>query len=258
MFKKVVVLSMVISFSIYFLYTAFENYSKQTKQRNFEINGIATEINVNPNCFTQWVFEYKNYLYFSCWLYWESKTYFYPMWDWIWSPTKQVYEKANYFLEWITKFENYILQLTWKEWVIFKRDLNTLKILETIDLPNEIWEGWGITSFWERVFISNGTTTLFELDKDLKIVNRFQLKKEWANELEYFNGKIYWTYYEKNKLFSFDLKTLKEQELDIAFIWKKNWENSNQANWLFVAEWSLWITWKKWGKAFKLNLNEWF
>jgi len=57
--------------------------------------------------------------------------------------------------------------LTWKERKVLKYDDN-MNLLETLDLPSEIRQGWGITHFnhqgEETLLVTDGSHKLFHVD----------------------------------------------------------------------------------------------
>lgn len=75
-------------------------------------------------------------------------------------------------------------------------DRYTLEVIEERPFPKEIREGWGITHSDLYIYISDGSNTLFVLDKDdLKVLKKIDIFDEKGtrmmnlNELEYVKDK---------------------------------------------------------------------
>ncbi|CDW89637.1 UNKNOWN [Stylonychia lemnae] len=118
----------------------------------------------------------------------------------------QVNMEKNHFGEGITILnQDKYLAMTWKDRVFYMMDRQTLKILSTEAIPNEIKEGWGATSNGTYVFITDGSEFIHFVDpsslqvlKSLKVVSQKGTPIRNLNELEYFkdktNGKDFiWT-----------------------------------------------------------------
>ena len=107
----------------------------------------------------------------------------------------QSYElPAQYFGEGITVFREIIIQLTWQSNLGFIYDRNSFKLLRDFAYSTE---GWGITNDGERLFISDGTSTLHILDPEtFSTIGSIEVKDndipiDKLNELEYINGQVY-------------------------------------------------------------------
>ena len=101
---------------------------------------------------------------------------------------------ARFFGEGITVYGNRVIQLTWQARVGFVYDKRTFKLLDTFSYRGE---GWGITHDGERLFMSDGTSTLRLLDPEsYKESGRIEVYDangpvSSLNELEYVQGQIY-------------------------------------------------------------------
>lgn len=109
----------------------------------------------------------------------------------------------KYFGEGLTLLDdNRYIALTWLEKTFLFIDRKTLKILDEKIFPPGIKEGWGLTHSESYLYISEGSSTIFVIDKqNLNIVDKIKVKDKKGkdvsrvNELEYFKdpktGKEY-------------------------------------------------------------------
>ena len=102
----------------------------------------------------------------------------------------------QYFAEGITIVGDKIIQLTYKEKVGFEYDKATFKLLRTFPY-NHAAEGWGLTFDGETIYNTDGSNTIYKLDK-----NNYMPKGSievyddkgpvtQLNELEWIDGKLY-------------------------------------------------------------------
>ncbi len=100
----------------------------------------------------------------------------------------------EYFGEGITSFGDRIYQLTWKERLCIVYDKPTLKPLGSLRYAGE---GWGLANDGQRLFLSDGTSTIRVLDpQTLKVIKQFSVRAgqrriKNLNELEFVDGQLY-------------------------------------------------------------------
>jgi len=102
--------------------------------------------------------------------------------------------------------EDEFIVLTWHERAMLILDRNTLEYKREYVMPSEIKEGWGVTADENnkssqgnyRLWISDGTSKIFELDGDTMEILHTRVVKDQngnevdeINELEYVGDKIY-------------------------------------------------------------------
>jgi len=116
----------------------------------------------------------------------------------------QIYElPAQYFGEGITVFKDTIIQLTWKSNLGFTYDRDSFELLRDFAYTTE---GWGITHDGERLFISDGTSTLHILDPEtFSTIGHIEVYDndipiDGLNELEYINGQVYANVWQTDKI----------------------------------------------------------
>jgi glutaminyl-peptide cyclotransferase len=106
-----------------------------------------------------------------------------------------------------------VYQLTWQERKIFVRDAKTLKILETRELPQPIFEGWGLTAFGSTLVVSDGTFKIHFLDpKTWKVTRSITVRNgdtpvTQINELEFVNGQLWANVWQTEQIIVIDTKS---------------------------------------------------
>lgn len=83
--------------------------------------------------------------------------------------------------------------LTWTNKLAFRYDAKTLTYKATLPFPRE---GWGLTTDGRQLIASDGSSTLYFLDKDMKVQKRLRVtlrdrSLQYLNELEWIDGKIW-------------------------------------------------------------------
>ena len=109
----------------------------------------------------------------------------------------------KYFGEGITVFNDKIYQLTWEANLGFVYDKNSF---EKIDQFKYNHEGWGITTYDNKLLISDGTETIYFIDPEsYKLIKKIQVYNKngpikLINELENVKGKIFANIYGKEEI----------------------------------------------------------
>jgi glutamine cyclotransferase len=83
--------------------------------------------------------------------------------------------------------------LTWTNKVAFKYNAKTLKYESTVAYNRE---GWGLTTDGKQLIASDGTSNLYFLDEDLRLLRKQQITLNGRplrnlNELEWIDGKVW-------------------------------------------------------------------
>ncbi|MDN3585489.1 glutaminyl-peptide cyclotransferase [Pedobacter aquatilis] len=125
---------------------------------------------------------------------------------------QQVKLDTAYFGEGITVVDNKILQITWQEKTAFEYDKNTFKLIK--QLPFSVGQaGWGLAFDGEKILNSDGTNTIYYLDKNTyKQIGSIDVYDDKGaisqlNELEVIDGKIYANVYLTNDIVIINPKT---------------------------------------------------
>lgn len=99
----------------------------------------------------------------------------------------------KYFVEGSCILGGDIYILTWTNKVAFRYNAATLEYKSTVGYPRE---GWGLTTNGEELIASDGSATLFFMDRDLKPLRKLRVTLNGRpvrllNELEWIDGKIW-------------------------------------------------------------------
>ena len=168
----------------------------------------------------------------------------------------------KYFGEGITVFNDKIYQLTWEANLGFVYDKNSF---EKIDQFKYNHEGWGITTYDNKLLISDGTETIYFIDPEsYKLIKKIQVYNKnglikLINELENVKGKIFANIYGKEEIIIFNPETgIVESILDLNGIFnKKNYNKKfdvlNGVAYNSITN-QLFVTGKLWPSIFEIEI----
>lgn len=122
------------------------------------------------------------------------------------------YLDSSYFGEGITFTDEALWQLTWKEETVFKRDPQSLNIIDKYYYEGE---GWGLAYDPEQdvIWMSNGSDIIQQRSAgNFELLDSIAVKLdgravENINELEYANGYLYANVWYTNKIIAINLST---------------------------------------------------
>ena len=157
-----------------------------------------------------------------------------------------------------------ILQLTYKENLGIIYDLNTLKPIKEFPCQNPR-EGWGLCFDGKRIYNTDGSNTIYFLNKDT-----FQQEGyievyddngpvEHLNELEYIDGKLYANVFMTDRIVVINPQNGQvTAEINLSNLYPTQKRNHN-ADVLNGIAWDkqgkrLFVTGKKWDKLFQIKL----
>ena len=169
------------------------------------------------------------------------------------------------FGEGVTSYENKIIQISWQDQVAFIYDKATFTLLNKINYPFK--EGWGITYDGNNLIMSDGSSTLFFLDKDyFSEVSRIEVCDNHGpvtrlNELEYINGEVWANIYYTDTIARIDPKTgIIIGKIDMSGLLKQEdrKEDTNVLNGIAFDEQTkrIWVTGKNWPKLFQITIQQ--
>ena len=150
--------------------------------------------------------------------------------------------------------------LTWTNKVAFRYDAATLTFKETLSYPRE---GWGLTTDGKRLIASDGSATLFFLDRNLKLEKKLPVTLNGRplrnlNELEYIKGKIWANVYLTDMIAIIDPATGKvEATVDCTGLLPDEEYTSatDVLNGIAIdATGKLYVTGKNWPKLYQIEL----
>ena len=106
----------------------------------------------------------------------------------------------SYFIEGSVVFDDQLYVLTWTNHVVFLYDKDSLRYNATKGYGRQ---GWGLTTDGTQLIASDGTSSLFFMDKDLHVQRRLKVTMNkrpvyYLNELEWIDGKIWANVYTKD------------------------------------------------------------
>lgn len=99
----------------------------------------------------------------------------------------------KYFVEGSVEKDGKIYILTWMNNVVFVYDAATLEYKSAFSYPRE---GWGLTTDGRNLIASDGSSSLYFMDDDLRTVRTVEVRLNGRpvndlNELEYIDGKVW-------------------------------------------------------------------
>ncbi len=108
----------------------------------------------------------------------------------------------KYFVEGSAILDSTLYILTWTNKMVFLYDAATLEYRSTIAYNRE---GWGLTTDGHQLIASDGSASLFFLDRELKLIRRLPVRLNgkpvrFLNELEWIDGKIWANVYTTDKI----------------------------------------------------------
>ena len=169
---------------------------------------------------------------------------------------------ADEFGEGITVLGNKIYQLTWTNGKLHVYDRKSLKLLATHTYKGE---GWGLTTDGEKLYMSDGTSTIRILDPaTLKQVGSFKVTLQGQtlnllNELEWINGKIWANVYTTDQVVIINPKNgVIEGIIDLRGILPAR-EYDNRTDVLNGIAYDkatkrIFVTGKNWSKLFEIKI----
>jgi glutamine cyclotransferase len=169
---------------------------------------------------------------------------------------------AEYFGEGITGFHDKIIQLTWTSRTGFIYDKQDFRLINKVRYPTQ---GWGITTDGDKLFMSDGTATIYLLSPNFNETGRIKVYDNQGpvknlNELEYINGKIYANVYQQNYIISFNPENGKVLEkIDCSHLVPDKFKNSLE----YVLNGIAWdeenqrmfLTGKHWDTIYQVTLD---
>lgn len=174
----------------------------------------------------------------------------------------------KFFGEGITLVGDKIIQLTYQEKTGFVYDKNTFKQLKSFPYTTGR-EGWGLAFDGEKILNTDGSNTIFFLDKnDYHKIGSIDVFDHLGpidslNELEVIDGKIYANVYTKNEILIIDPKTgAVEGRINLEGLLPANYftdENAKANNVLNGIAYDkatkrLFVAGKKWPTIFQIEL----
>lgn len=178
--------------------------------------------------------------------------------------SKEVKQPDDVFSEGISSVGNKIFQLTYRNRKIYAYDKNSLELLSEYPMPNQMVEGWGMTTDGKNLIASDGTKNIFFLNssdpsKIAKYISVAGNKEVYdqINELEFHNGFIYSNVWQKPIILKIDPKTGEVVgKFDFSEIVKKHITNEDDVlNGIAFKGENMLITGKNWDKIYEVKIK---
>ncbi len=172
---------------------------------------------------------------------------------------------AEFFGEGLALVDDKLIQLTYQEQVAFVYKKNDFKLLDRINYPMR--EGWGLTYDGTHLLMTDGTATLYFLDKEyLTEVRRLEVCNnkgfvQQLNELEYINGELWANVYLSDDILRIDPVTgvvLGRINMEGLLKSSDRTPDTNVLNGIAYDEKTgkIYVTGKNWPKLFEIQVVE--
>lgn len=164
--------------------------SEGVKMKKYEIEVIA-EYPHDTTSYTQGLFFHDGKMYETTGQYGSSTMRIVDLTTG--APLKKKDFDSKYFVEGSVVLDGNMYLLTWDSWEAFIFDPETFEQKTSTRYSRQ---GWGITTDGKQLIASDGSATLFFMDKKYSLKRRLVVKMEgkpvkWLNELEYIDGRIW-------------------------------------------------------------------
>jgi len=152
---------------------------------------VVAEYPHDVNSYTQGLFFHEGKLYESTGVYGKSTFRIVNLQDG--KAEKRLDFDKKYFVEGSVILGDKLYVLTWQNKAAFIYDAATLEYQTAVKYPRE---GWGLTTDGTQLIASDGSSRLFFMDADMKLLKRVNVKigerpVPYLNELEWIDGEIW-------------------------------------------------------------------
>lgn len=211
--------------------------------------------------YTQGLFFHKGQMYESTGQYGESTFRIVDLQTG--KPLKKLDFNKKYFAEGSVVLGDKLYILTWQSKVAFIYDANTLEYKSTVRYPRE---GWGITTDGKQLIASDGSSRLYFMDADYKVLKTMEVKLDgrpvrMLNELEYIDGMIWANVYTTDMIMIINPATgAVEGTIDCTGLLPKKYkeDKTDVLNGIAYnpADGKIYLTGKYWKRLFEIKLVE--
>ena len=170
---------------------------------------------------------------------------------------------TDVFAEGLVLVDDKLIQLTWQNQIAFVYQKNDFKLLNRINYPMR--EGWGLTDDGTHLIMSDGSETLYFLDKEyLAEVRRLEVcdnkgTVQNLNELEYIGSELWANVYTTDDILRIDPKTgIVLGRINMAGLLKSSDQKADVLNGIAYDEKTgkIYVTGKNWPKLFEIQVVE--
>jgi len=178
-------------------------------------------------------------------------------------PVMKIDLPAEVFGEGLAMVDDKLIQITWQDHIAFVYQKSDFKLLKQINY--NFREGWGLTYDGVHLLMTDGTATLYFLDREyLTEVRRIEVCDNEVmvyqlNELEYINGELWANVYFTDDILRIDPKTgVVLGRIDMSGLLKDSDRNvdTNVLNGIAYDEKTgkIYVTGKNWPKLFEIQV----
>ena len=176
-------------------------------------------------------------------------------------PIRKLSFSDQYFIEGSVILDDELFILSWLNRVAFIYDANTLEYKETYSYPRQ---GWGLTTDGKSLIASDGSSTLYFLDKRFNVQHTVRVTRDdktvtMLNELEWIDGKIWANIYTTDDIAIINPRTgVVEGMIDCSGLLDKSLrtQKTDVLNGIAYnpADGKIYLTGKYWPKMFEIEL----
>ena len=176
-------------------------------------------------------------------------------------PIRKLSFSDQYFIEGSVILDDELFILSWLNRVAFIYDANTLEYKETYSYPRQ---GWGLTTDGKSLIASDGSSTLYFLDKRFNVQHTVRVTRDdktvtMLNELEWIDGKIWANIYTTDDIAIINPRTgVVEGMIDCSGLLDKSLRTpkTDVLNGIAYnpADGKIYLTGKYWPKMFEIEL----
>ena len=179
------------------------------------------------------------------------------------SALKKMDFAPKYFVEGSVILDGKLYILTWTSKVAFVYDAETLEYLQTYSYPRE---GWGLTTDGKNLIASNGSSRLYFMDGNFKVLRTVDVRLDgramrYLNELEWIDGKIWANVYTSDLILIIDPDTGDvEATVDCSGLLPRKLRTSTTDVLNGIAQdpatGKIYLTGKYWPRLYEISLTE--
>lgn len=230
---------------------------REEKAVEFEI------INEYPHpqaLFTQGFFYHKGRIYESSGQYNKSKIVAYQLGSNEF--LQEVKNDERVFAEGCALLNDKIYQLTYRERQILVYHAPSLELIEKLQMPTELREGWGLTSNGQELIAGDGSHQLYFFDEQFNLKRKIQVVGnvsiyDQINELEYINGKIFANVWQTPYILVIEPENGRvEHYYDLSPLLEEGGTDDDVLNGIAFYNGNLLVTGKKRSNIYEVNLPE--
>ena len=168
---------------------------------------------------------------------------------------------SKYFGEGSVILGGKLYMLTWTSKLAFTYDAESFKYIKTYSYPRE---GWGITTDGKQLIASDGSSFLYFMDTDFRVLKKIKVTLNerpvrYLNELEWIDGRIWANVYTTDMIVIINPSTGKvDATVDCTGLLPAHLRNKDTdvLNGIAFKDGRIFLTGKNWPKLYEILLVE--